>query len=228
MSKSILVVAAHPDDEVMGCGGTIARHAEVGDEVMVLFLSDGVGSRYSDRDMSQALKIRRKQAEHAANILGITSVIFLDFPDNQMDQVSLLQVVRAIEEVVHSCSPETIYTHHAGDLNIDHEVTHRAVMTACRPEPNRCTREIFSFEILSSTGWAGHATGKAFIPHRFISIESQLEKKLAAMAAYKDELRDYPHARSEEGIRSQARSRGASVGVPYAEAFCVERELIHP
>jgi LmbE family N-acetylglucosaminyl deacetylase len=228
MTKTVLVVAAHPDDEVLGCGGTIARHSEAGDNVKVLFLSDGVGSRNSDSGFANALVIRRKEAKIAADILGISSLMFLDFPDNQMDQVPLLKVVQAIEELIESYTPTTVYTHHACDLNIDHRVTHRAVMTACRPVPKQCVQEILSFEILSSTGWAGNSVADMFIPQRFISIESQIDKKISAMNAYHEELRDYPHARSLEGIRSVARSRGVSVGVEYAEAFCVERELIHP
>ena len=162
MSK-ILVVAAHPDDEVLGCGGTIARHIHNGDKVQVVFLADGFGSRKngSNRDAS---------ANEASKLLGCETPIYLNFPDNQLDSVTLLNIVKELEEIIGNFLPSIIYTHHYGDLNIDHQVTHRAVMTACRPQPNFCVKEIYTFEILSATHWQSVSMGGLFSPNYFVDV----------------------------------------------------------
>ena len=219
MSKQILVVAAHPDDEVLGCAGTVARHANDGDKVHMVFMSDGVTSR-SDVD-SNEVEARKQAAKNASNILGISeSPRFLGFPDNRMDTLALLDIVQTLEQVINEIDPEVVYTHHSGDLNIDHKITHQAVMTACRPQPECSVREIYSFEVLSSTEWS---TNNPFTPNYFVDISGTLELKISAIKAYGSELRIFPHARSIEAIRALANYRGASVGIKTAEAFKVER-----
>lgn len=219
---SILVVVAHPDDEILGVGGTIAQHSANGDEVRVLFLTNGVGARdASDSDVER----RATAARRAAEIVGARSLRFLDFPDNRLDDVPLLDVVKAVERSIAETQPETIYTHHLGDLNIDHAICHRAVLTACRPIPGFPINRILACEIPSSTEWA-FPSRDAFIPTRFVDIAEVLEIKRRALEAYAEEMRPFPHPRSYEAVEALARWRGATVGVVAAEAFEVVREVV--
>jgi LmbE family N-acetylglucosaminyl deacetylase len=212
-SQTVLIVAAHPDDELLGCGGAIARHAREGAKVYVLFMTDGVGARGATGGEAA----RRKSAEAALKILGAEAPMFLDFPDNAMDGVPLLDIVKKIEEAVARVKPSIVYTHHGGDLNVDHQVTHRAIMTACRPLPGSSVRAIYGFEVLSSTEWSL----APFHPARFVGID--IELKLKALREYHQEMREAPHARSYEAVRALAVVRGASAGLPAAEGFSVLR-----
>lgn len=217
---SVLVVAAHPDDEALGCGGTVARHAEAGDRVEVVFFTDGVSSRPGSTDSDRGCRVRAM--EHARLILGITRVRVLGYPDNRLDSVQLLDIVQALEAVIAEVKPAVVYTHHSGDLNVDHRVTHQAVMTACRPFPDSSIREIYSFEVPSSTDWAGPCS-VPFIPNYFVEIASFLPQKIRSLEAYRDELRVAPHSRSLDHVKALSRHRGNSVGVAAAEAFMVMR-----
>jgi N-acetylglucosamine malate deacetylase 1 len=222
MSRIVLIVAAHTDDEVLGCGGTIARHVDEGHTVHTLFMTDGVGARgQSDK---RAVRERRNVAEEARSILAISSATYRDWPDNRMDTVALLDVVQSIEVVISELQPQVIYTHHPGDLNIDHRITHQAVMTACRPIPNTTVREIYGFEVLSSTEWATPQRDP-FLPNAYVNISAFLETKLEALRAYNTEMREHPHSRSIKHIECLARHRGYSVGVPAAEAFMLIRNV---
>lgn len=216
MSKTVLVVAAHADDEVLGCGGTIARHVAEGDRIHIVFMADGVGSRKMYR--SDDLLCRNKARDEALKILGVTEWYALDFPDNRMDSVPLLDVVQALESIIEQVQPRRIYTHHHGDLNVDHRVTHQAVMTACRPVPGSSVREILTFEVMSSTEWVTPGVSP-FVPNAFVNITYYLTKKLDALAAYDMEMRPAPHSRSIAHIETLARHRGNCVGVEAAEAF---------
>jgi LmbE family N-acetylglucosaminyl deacetylase len=223
MKNNILVVAAHPDDEVLGCGGTIARHVASGDRVFVAFLSSGEGSRspIDARAAHRQLSMRRALA-----VFGIaeSDTFIFDYPDNKMDSVPLLEVVKTVENVVGDIQPKRVYTHFANDLNIDHQVVSRAVFTACRPQPNHSVGEIFCFEVLSSTEWA-MPTSSPFLPNVFFDITDFLEHKLRALKAYEDEIREFPHTRSLKHIEYLARHRGSCVGVEAAEAFVLGRWL---
>ena len=163
MDKVVLVVAAHPDDEVLGCGGTIARHSDAGDIVHILFMSDGVLSRIN-RNINE-IDQRKNAAKKVSLILGAESPRFLNYADNCMDATPFLDIVQSLEQIIKEVGPDVIYTHHLGDLNIDHQLTHKAVMTACRPFPGSLIREIYSFEILSSTDWASSSSRNLFIPN---------------------------------------------------------------
>jgi len=222
MSKSVLVVAAHPDDEVLGCGGTIARHVAEGDLVHVVFMADGVQSRRMDG--SEELQLRNQARDEALKILGVSECNVLDFPDNRMDSLPLLDVVQALEPIIKQVQPSRVYTHHHGDLNVDHRVTHQAVMTACRPVPGSSVREILAFEVMSSTEWATPSVAP-FVPNAFVDISDYLPKKLEALAAYDMEMRPAPHSRCVTNIEALARHRGNCVGVEVAEAFEVIRVL---
>jgi len=220
MKKTVLVVVAHPDDEVLGCGGTIAKHVAKGDQVHIVFMADGVGSRGSDG--SEEYQRRNLARDEALAILGVSRHHTLDFPDNRMDSLPLLDVVQALELIIEQVQPTRVYTHHHGDLNVDHRVTHQTVMTACRPVPGNSVREILTFEVMSSTEWAtpGFAT---FVPNAFVDISDYVQKKLEALAAYEMEIRPTPHSRSIAHLEALAKHRGHCVGVEAAEAFEVVR-----
>ena len=214
-----LVVAAHPDDEALGCGGTIRRLADAGEHVEILFLADGESSRTGGEVDSELLKYRRRAACAAAAILGAQQPRFADFPDNRLDTVPLIEIVQAVESAVDDIRPDTVYTHHAYDLNIDHGLVSRAVVTACRPLPGHSVERLFAFEVLSSTEWQLADEHLAFVPDRFVNIAEQLDAKLAALEAYAEEMRPFPHSRSYEAVRAQATLRGAHSGLTAAEAF---------
>jgi len=222
--NNILVVAAHPDDEVLGCGGTIVKHVNNGDKVFILFLSDGITSRNNgDSKINKLARI--KSGIDASVCLGAEPPRFLDFPDNKMDVIPLLEVVQEVEKIIREISPVVVYTHHAGDLNIDHKITHKAVMTAARPQPNCTIREIYSFEVLSSTEWSTPSSESFFIPNKFVNIATTLDQKLRALDIYSDEMHKFPHSRSVESVSILSRYRGSTMGMSAAEAFKVERIL---
>ncbi len=224
-AKTVLIVAAHPDDEVLGCGGTMARRVEDGDQVHVVFMADGATSRASPSDRGY-IEERNMAALKACQILGAQSPEFLGFPDNQMDSIALLDVIQAIENVIDKIQPTVVYTHHGGDLNVDHQITHQGVMTACRPQPGVSVREIYSFEVLSSTEWAAPSAATVFVPNCFVDIEKVLDQKQSALEAYNVEMRRFPHSRSIEAVVALATLRGVSVGMVAAEGFKIERVLL--
>ena len=218
---NVLVIAAHPDDEALGCGGTLARHAAAGDAVDVLFVADGETSR-SGAAVS-GVQGRREAARSAAKALGTRPPRFLDLPDNRLDERPLLEVIQAIEAASRELRPEVVYTHHLSDLNVDHQVVARAVLTAFRPLPGSSVRAVYGFEVLSSTGWMG--PDAPFVPVHYADVSETLTSKRAALACYADEMRPPPHARSFEAVEALARFRGAMVGLGAAEAFVVYRQL---
>ena len=221
--KNILIVVAHSDDETLGMGATIARHTANGDTVNVMFMTDGVSSR--SNSTNSACKERYLAAQKAMKILGVTNLHFFDFPDNSMDTVPLIQLVKAVESVIDHRNPDTIYTHYAYDLNIDHQLTHSAVMTACRPQRNSTVHTILSFEVLSSTEWSSPST-PTFNPQYFVNSSHFWKKKQQALQCYAQELRDFPHSRSLPCIEALGTLRGATNGFEKAEAFYIERILI--
>ena len=223
-----LVIAAHPDDEVLGCGGSMAKWIKAGNEVHVLIMAEGATSRGKHRDRescSEKLSILAKSVKQAADILGVKSVKMLDYPDNRMDSVDLLDVVKSVEEIVEKLKPGLVVTHHAGDLNIDHQIIHHAVMSACRPQSGSSVKRILSFEVPSATEWNSHTASTPFIPNWFEDISKTLEQKVAVLEVYKSEMRKWPHSRSIKGVEHLAHLRGASVGCEAAEAFVLIREL---
>jgi LmbE family N-acetylglucosaminyl deacetylase len=225
MARSVLVVAAHPDDEVLGCGGAMARYADEGATVNVAFLADGVSSREAAVIASPELDERREAARAACRILGAQEPSFGDFADNQMDTVALLDVAKAIEELIAKYQPDTLLTHHAGDVNIDHQRIHQATVVACRPQVGHPVRTLLFFEVPSSSEWQTPGSAPGFAPNWFVDITATEARKLEAMAAYRRELRAWPHPRSLRGIEALARWRGATIGTNAAEAFVLGRQL---
>jgi LmbE family N-acetylglucosaminyl deacetylase len=211
-NEIILIVAAHSDDEVLGCGGTMLRHIARGDEVHVVFLTNGVGARGSDDGVNE----RSAACENVMNKAGVSSFSCFDYPDNQLDKIALLEVVKVVEDAITAISPTIIYTHFEGDLNIDHRICSSAVSTACRPLPGTEHAQIFAFEVPSSTEWS---TSDNFKPTHFVNIEEFLDAKLSLMCLYEDEIRSFPHPRSLEAIGALAKWRGSTAGFQAAEAF---------
>jgi N-acetylglucosamine malate deacetylase 1 len=219
----VLVVAAHPDDEVLGCGGTIAALAKLKQHIEVIFMTDGVGARVESSDID--MQRRHIASELALKILGVSRVHYLKFPDNQMDKVPLLEIIQSLEEYLDEINPSIVFTHHAGDLNIDHRRVSQAVITACRPHPNQPVKILLAYEVLSSTEW--QVDNKiAFAPNFFIELsDGCMENKIKALEAYSEEMRQWPHPRSIKGVKVQAEYRGMSIGVPMAEAYVLLRYL---
>ena len=222
----VLVLAAHPDDEVLGCGGSIARLARAGCAVRIAILGEGDTARYADPGAApdEPRARLREQCSAVAELLG-AEVEQLDFPDNRLDTVPLLEVVHAIEDLIERHRPEIVYTQSGGDLNVDHSTLFRATLTATRPVPGCPVRELYAYEVVSSTEWAFGQLAPAFHPNTFVDIGLTLELKLRALAIYTEELREFPHPRSLEGVRAQAERWGSSVGVRAAEAFQLVRAI---
>lgn len=225
---NVLVVAAHPDDEVLGTGGVIARHAEHGDRVTIAILGEGITSRSASRQatVGSDLDDLHQNAHEASRILGCPDVRLCGLPDNRFDSLDLIDVVKVVEGLVRDVKPEIIYTHHHGDLNVDHTVTARAVLTAVRPLPGGTVRRILAFEVSSSTGW-GHLEF-SFVPTVFVDISATLQRKIDAMNVYRSEIREWPHARSGEALAHRARAWGSQVGLAAAEPFVLLREVVSP
>jgi LmbE family N-acetylglucosaminyl deacetylase len=213
--QKILVIAAHPDDECLGLAGTLCKHVLSGDEVYCLILGEGaVMHGISAEDL-------KEQSIESGLIIGFKKMYFHGFPDNRLDTIPLLDVTRIIERYVKEIKPDIIYTHHGGDLNIDHRITFQAVMTACRP---RCStiKEIYCFETPSSTEWAFDGS---FRPNVFIDVSYFIIDKITAFGCYTTEVRDFPHPRSKEGLYSRAQYWGQVAGVEYAEVFELIRKI---
>jgi len=213
----VLVVVAHPDDEVLGCGGTIAKHVANKDEVHVLFLTSGVGSRGK---VESELDERETAKENAKKVLNYKEGIQLDFPDNSTDIVPLLQVVKEVEVYIRKIEPKIVYTHFHGDLNIDHRVCFNAVITATRATPDSSVKEIYGFEVLSSTEWQLNPS-LVFSPQYFNDISKYIKIKIDSLREYNYEMRAEPHTRSYDHVITLAKHRGSIIGTEYAEAFQV-------
>lgn len=219
---NILIVAAHPDDEILGVGGTIAKHIEDGDTVYALILGEGWTSRFEKREDAEAEMLERlhENTMKAAAVLGIRDVYFENFADNRFDSSVLLDIVKAVERRIKELAPTVVYTHHRGDLNVDHQITYRAVLTATRPMADQPVKEIYTFETVSSTEWNFTYRDEQFAPNVFVKLtDGQFEKKLAAMREYETELCEYPHPRSLAMLRAVASRWGGVVGAHYVEAF---------
>lgn len=225
---NVLIVAAHPDDEVLGCGGTIAKLAKKGDDVYTLILGEGITSRDETRNRrkrEKEIKELRLQIKRANKIIGVRDTFVFDFPDNRFDTVALLDIVKTIEKVKKDVNQDTVFTHHWGDLNIDHRITFQAVMTAFRPVKGETVKEIYSFEVPSSTEWNAPIPASYFMPNYFIDISNTLKLKIEAMKEYKSEIMEYPHPRSPEAIKIYAKRWGIQAGLQVAEAFEIIRMI---
>lgn len=220
-------MVAHPDDEVLGCGGTIAKYAN-DNHIYVAILGEGVSSRYAQREEARRNELLelQKQSRKAGRVLGVKENFFFSLPDNRFDVVPFLDIVKKIESIIVKVKPETIYTHHSGDLNIDHRITFQAVLTGTRPTGDCSVREICSFEVPSSTEWSFQKLSNIFTPNVFEDISSSIEVKLEALKIYQSEIRKYPHPRSLEALTIIAQRWGIVVGKEYVESFELIRKVI--
>jgi len=229
-SARTLVVAAHPDDEVLGCGATMARIAYEGGIVQTIFLADGESSRFPVSEISapkviERILARKAAAISAATILGSIPPKFFDLPDNRLDTVPMLEIAKIVETEIALFKPSRVITHFSGDLNIDHQKVHEAVLVATRPQGDSRVSEVICFELPSSTEWRPPGSGQHFCPNLFIGVEGFENQKLAALTAYEIEMRTFPHPRSIEAIEALMRWRGASSNLILSEAFVLARAV---
>jgi LmbE family N-acetylglucosaminyl deacetylase len=217
MPDTLLVIAAHPDDEVLGCGGTVARLVSEGNLVHAIILGQGAVSRGECH--APACTALKQAAVNAAATIGAQTPLFLDLPDNRFDALELLDVVQEIEKVIRDLKPTRILTHHAHDLNIDHSITFQATLTAARPMQGSSVREILCFETPSSTEWSFGKLGPQFTPSVFYDVTDHFNTKIQALEHYSMEMRDFPHPRSYKAIRAMAEKWGSVGGYWLCEAF---------
>ncbi len=217
----VLVVAAHPDDEVLGVAGTIAKHVKKQDECYALILGEGITARGEKRALfdGKEQESLQKDAKTSANVIGYKDIVFEGLPDVRFDGLELLDIVKIVQRHFFRLKPDIVYTHHYGDLNIDHRLTYEAVLCACRPVTGWYPDELLCFETPSSTEWNFGRKEQSFFPNIFVDITDTLEKKLEAMKCYRSEIREYPHPRSIEALKAISMKWGSTVNVKYAEAF---------
>jgi LmbE family N-acetylglucosaminyl deacetylase len=217
----ILFLAAHPDDEVLGCGGTIAKLSKQGHEVFVAILGEGVTSRFTTRELAndKLLADLRTCSQDVANLLGVKELFQYDLPDNRFDTIPLLDIVKRIEGLIDDLSPDVVFTQHGGDLNIDHQLLFRATLTATRPTKDCPVRELYAYPVASSSEWGFGRLEPLFTANTYVDISQTLDVKLAAMKRYEGESREFPHPRSPEALRAIALQFGSTAGLAAAEAF---------
>jgi LmbE family N-acetylglucosaminyl deacetylase len=223
----VLVIAAHPDDEVLGCGGTIDKLIKAGIEVHCILCTQGITSRHGQSESEKKLKIEKLKlsSRESHKLLGVTSTHYLDFPDNKMDILPLLDVIQEFEKLIESIQPFSVITHSKNDVNIDHQIVHEAVQAATRPQPNMPVRKLLFFEIPSSSEWRFSGKSDVFTPSVFMDIEKNIANKIKALKCYDSEMRNFPHPRSYESVENLSKFRGATVGLFYAEAFELGRDI---
>ncbi|QTL99734.1 PIG-L family deacetylase [Iocasia frigidifontis] len=222
--KKVLVIAAHPDDEVLGVGGTIIKLVEKDYEIYTYILTDGSSTQYYGD--TKKLNQKKEETFKANDILGVKEVIFGNLPDMKLDTISHVKINNEIEKITNKIEPEIIFTHHSGDVNKDHKLIFESTLVVCRPLPGNNIKKIYSYEVPSSTEWGDNKTKDYFIPNIYVTLnKKQINKKCLAMEKYKTELRDYPHPRSLKSIINCSQHRGNQVGYDYAESFILIREL---
>jgi LmbE family N-acetylglucosaminyl deacetylase len=215
---SVLIIAAHPDDEILGCGGTAALHAAAGCSVTSVVVCEGESLRYGDADQPVGLE---QHAQRAAEVLGVREVRHLRFADQRLDQVTLTEIIGPLEAIVRELRPRIVYCQYGGDLNRDHELLFKAVLVATRPT-EECISAVYAFDTASSTEWAWP---RSFAPDTWVDISSVLERKIEAMACYESEVRDYPHPRSAQALRNRAHAWGNQCCLDAAEVFTTVRRI---
>ncbi len=225
-NKKILVFAAHPDDEILGCGGTLLSFKKKGFKIKVIFLSDGETSRINYQSKKNLIKKRYEQAKNVSKKCKFLKPIFKNYPDNKLDTVPFLSIVQSIEEEIKKFKPSIIFTHFENDLNVDHRLVFKAVLTATRPKSKTFVGKIYCFEIPSSTDFNfSRNKNKLFNPNYFVNIENFIKKKIDCLKIYKSEMRSWPHPRSLKGVKNLTQYRGSLVGLKFAEAFINLREI---
>lgn len=229
-NKRIMVIVAHPDDELLGLGASMNKLIlEYGCTIKTIILGEGITSRSDHRDVEKwekELQIHRSNIHSAAQAIGYQGIGIYDFPDNRFDTVALLDIIKVVEKEKQEFEPEIIFTHHGGDVNVDHQRTFEAVVTACRPMQHELVKTIITFETPSGTEWRASTDPRHFIPNFFIPVSKEnIEAKVLGMESYEFEKRAYPHPRSPEALNIQAQRWGVAIGSDYAEAFNIVRHI---
>lgn len=223
--NKILVIAPHADDEVLGCGATITRHASNGDEVRIIVAtnaSKGAPELFSE----ESIKDVRKEALKAHEILGVKKTYFLDFPAPALNAYPSFKISMGISDIVNEFKPDTVYLPHPGDMHEDHNAIYRAALVSCRPQNGNSVKNIYCYETLSETEWSPMQGDHYFKPNHFIDVSEYFKTKLEAMKCFNSQLKTFPHSRSIEALEALAKYRGTTVGVERAEAFEVERQIV--
>ncbi len=224
--KIVLVIAAHPDDEVLGMGGTIAKLVKSGATVDVLILTDGSSAQYRDSDhLAEIIEAKKKETRNCADYLGVRDIYYGELPDMKLDTTPHIRINQVIEEVIDKVQPDTVFTHFWGDVNCDHQNVYKSTLVAVRPVMGQVVRELFCYRVPSSTEWTPNKADTMFMPNYFVDIEENAEQKYKAFACYSTELREYPHPRSVQHLREIDKATGLRVGMLAAEEFVLLRKL---
>ena len=223
LKKRILIIVAHSDDESFGCGGLIKKLSLNKNKISAISFTNGIGSR-SNYNVNE-IKKRQKSSTEASKVLGFKWLAQYQYPDNQLDKISLLEIIKKIEKHKKQIKPHIVLTHNFSDLNIDHRKIAEATLTAFRPEPREKLEQLITFEVPSATDFRILKNTKNFLPNYFVNIEKFLKFKIKAIKCYKQELKKYPHSRSINGIKNLNKIRGNQSGLKYAEAFEIIRKI---
>lgn len=224
---TILVIAAHPDDEVYGMGGTIAKLTSQGHEVHVLFVTDGCSAQYAENPHLQDIIIKKRREALAANkILGVKNIFFGDFPDMKLDTVAHIEINKLIEKTVSDLEPEIVFTHFYGDVNLDHQAVYRSTLVAVRPIYGQCVKKVYCYRVPSSTEWSPQLASTVFMPNVIVDVTDYERLKEPAILSYQTEIREYPHPRSVQYVKETDRARGLQWGLGSSEEFMLLRALL--
>ena len=222
----VLVIAAHPDDEVLGMGGTIAKLVNNGCTVDVLIVTDGSSSQYRDSDhLAEIIEAKKKETQNCADILGVRNIYYGELPDMKLDITPHVRINQVIEDVIDKVQPDTVFTHFWGDVNCDHQNVYKSTLVSVRPVMGQVVKELYCYRVPSSTEWTPNKADTMFMPNYFVDIEQFAEQKYKAFACYTTELRDYPHPRSVQYLRETDKAAGLKVGLLAAEEFMLLRKL---
>ena len=225
--KTILVIAAHPDDEVLGMGGTITKLVKNGCTVDVLIVTDGSSSQYRDSDhLAEIIEAKMKETRNCADVLGVRDVYYGELPDMKLDTIPHIRINQVIEDVIDKVQPDAVFTHFWGDVNYDHQNVYKSTLVAVRPVMGQVVKELYCYRVPSSTEWTPNKADTMFMPNYFVDIEQHAEQKYKAFACYSTELRDYPHPRSVQYLRESDKATGLKVGLLAAEEFVLLRKLV--
>ena len=225
--RKVLVIAAHPDDEVLGCGGTIARLSAEGIECHLLIVTDGSSSQYRDSDhLQEIIEAKKKETKCCADLLGFKSIHYGELSDMKLDKTPHIVINHVIEKLIDKVQPDTVFTHFWGDVNRDHQEVYKSTLVTVRPVMGQVVKELFCYRVPSSTEWTPNKADTMFMPNVFVDITEFAEQKYKAFACYSTELREYPHPRSVQYLRETDKTAGLRVGLLVAEEFVMLRKLV--
>ena len=224
--KKVLVIAAHPDDEVLGVGGTIAKLTAQGVECHLLIVTDGSSSQYRDSNhLQEIIESKRTETKACADLLGFKSIHYGELPDMKLDRTPHIVINQVIEKAIDEIQPDKVFTHFWGDVNMDHQNVFKSTLVAVRPVMGQVVKELYCYRVPSSTEWTPNKEDTMFMPNYYVDIEKFAEQKYKAFACYSTELREYPHPRSIQYLRETDRTAGLKVGLLAAEEFVLLRKL---